>query len=340
VTVPGGVIPAAGVTMVGVLPSHRRRGLLTAMMRRQLDDVRDRGEPLALLWASESGIYGRFGYGVGALASRFRFDRGAAFEGPPSTGGRISLMSKDAALAAFPPVYDQVRLGQPGMVDRPGGWWFARLADTQVHRGDFGRFFFAAHESDRVDGYAVYRFEHHWPEGGPEGTVEVVELLATTPEAYAELWRFCLDLDLAARVEAWRRPPDDPILFMLADPRRARVRIQDSLWVRPVDVAAALAARRYAVKDRLRLEIRDPFCPWNEGRYELVGGPDGAECHRTDAYPDLELSAADLGAVYLGGMRWGPLARAGRVKERSPRAVRRADLMFGWDPAPWCPHVF
>jgi predicted acetyltransferase len=309
-------------------------------MRRQLDDIHDRDEPVAVLWASEGGIYGRFGYGLGTLAGRFRLDRGARFNGRDSSGGRISLISKDAALDSFPSVYEEIRPSRPGMVDRPGGWWSARFADVRVHRGDFGRFFFAVHESDRVDGYVVYRFRHHWPEGGPEGTVEVVELMAITPEAYAELWRFCLDLDLAARIEAWRRPVDDPILFMLADPRRARVRIQDGMWVRPVDVASALRSRRYAVEGRLRLDVRDPFCPWNEGRYELLGGPEGAECRRTDSDPDLELSAADVGAVYLGGIPFGPLARAGRVHEHTTGAVRLADLMFGWDPAPWCPHVF
>lgn len=343
-TVPGAELPTAGVTSVGVHPTHRRRGLMTAMMRRQLDDVHERGELLAALWASESAIYGRFGYGLAAPTVRLTLDkRRSEFVVPVDRdAGRVRLLEKDAALEAFAPVYERVRPVQPGMHDRTGpSAWRNLFVDLERHRHGASALFFALFESAHgSEGYVAYRFKHDWAEGTPEGRVDVEELVAATPTAYAGLWRYCLDIDLAATVEAWNRPPDEPLLHMLADPRRARAQLRDGLWVRLVDVPAALAGRRYGRGDALTLEVHDQFCPWNEGRFWLNGGPGEAECRPTTDRPDLELSAADLGAAYLGGVRFSTLARAGRVREHADGALRRADAMFGWDPAPWCPDVF
>jgi predicted acetyltransferase len=165
-------------------------------------------------------------------------------------------------------------------------------------------------------------------------------LIATTAEAYAALWRHVLDVDLMARVSAEMRPVDEPLRFLLADSRQPKTRIEDGLWLRLVDVAAALAGRRYAVEGRLGLRVRDEFCSWNDGPYELVGGPAGAECKRNSRSPDLALDAADLAALYLGGNRFRALSEAGRVQELRPGGIARADAMFATERAPWCPSHF
>jgi predicted acetyltransferase len=344
-TVPGGIMPAAGVTAVGVHPTHRRRGILRGLMERQLRDVRDREEPAAILWASEPGIYGRFGYGLAAFGLELRVDRARSrFATTLGDGvGRTRLLDRSDAVAALAPVYDAVRADRPGMIDRPGGWWEHWMVDTESHEhGEgFGPLFFALHEGDEgPDGYAVYRLKHEWGDGGPRGKVSVDELAATTPEALAAMWRFCIGIDLAAEVDAWNRPVDDPLLHLLTDVRQLRPRLHDSLWVRPVDVAALLSARRYPVEGRLRLRVADDVCEWVDGTYELDGGPGGASCRAAGGEPDLELTAADLGAIVLGGVRPSALRAAGRVVEGSPGAVRRADSMFAWDSAPWATFVF
>jgi predicted acetyltransferase len=344
-TVPGAGVGAAGVTFVAVRPSHRRRGILTSLMRRQLRDVRDRDEPVAILWASESPIYWRFGYGVAALGASFTIDRKHAAllpdVRPPS--GRLRYLELGDAVSQFPLVYDAVRPTRPGFVDRPGErWWRYRVEDIEEHREGFGPLFFVLHgdEDGEPDGYVIYTFKHDWSHGASHGIVRVEELVAATDDAAGDLWRFALDLDLSAVIDAWNRPVDDPLFHMVRDPRRLRMEIQETLWARLVDVASALGARRYGTEGGVVLDVRDAFCPWNEGRYELAAGPEGAECRATSREADVSLSAADLGAVYLGGIRFAVLARAGRVREERPGALARADAMFGWDPLPWCPHAF
>lgn len=342
-TVPGGELPAAGVTAVGVKPTHRRRGINTALMRRQLDDVRERGEPLAILYASEGGIYGRFGYGLasfhGAIeiaTHRTRYVRGY------EPRGRVRLLDRTEALEAFPPVYELVRPDVPGLLARNDVWWDDRFYDPEHWRKDETEYFFALHEDEvgTPDAYALYRVKHDWPGDVPSNTVKVEELVAATPQATADMWRFLFDMDLIATVEAWNRPTDDPLLHLLEEPRRLNVRLKDGLHARVVDVEAALSGRRYAVAGRLVLEVHDRFCRWAEGRYELEGGPEGARCSRTDAEPDLALSATELGSAFLGGVAFEQLHRAGHVDERTANAIRRADAMFRWSPAPWCAQMF
>jgi predicted acetyltransferase len=343
VTVPGGrEAPMAGVSAVGVAPSHRRRGLLTALMRRQLDDVRERGEALAGLWASEGSIYQRFGYGLAAFACSGEIEPGrTAFVRAVPEGGRIRLVEKAEALEAMPGVHDRIRLQQPGMLARSEALWGLLYADLEHWRDGASAMFYALYETTNgVDGYVAYRIKHDWSTGVPNGSVKVRELEAVDVRAFAALWRFCFDIDLAARIEAWPRPVDDPLLYLLAEPRRWSLRVGDGLWIRVVDVAPALTARRYRSEGRVVLEVRDAFCPWNERRYEVEGGPDGAECRPTARDPDLAVAAEDLGAAYLGGAGFGVLARAGRVEECRPGALRRADAMFGWDPLPWCNQLF
>jgi predicted acetyltransferase len=341
-TVPGGEVPMAGVTGVGVVPTHRRRGILTHLMRRQLDDVREAGEPVAGLWASESVIYGRFGYGMAAYSTELEMERARSqFLRPLDESGRVRLVDREEALEILPVVFDRFRARQPGFWSRTPGWWDLMLADLEHRRDGATALWFVIHETEgQPDGYATYRVKHDWSGAFPADTLLVRELIAGTDQAYARLWRYCFDVDLIAKIEAWPRAVDEPLFHMLADPRRLSVRVFDGLWLRLIDIPRALSARRYSSDGRIALDLRDEFCPWNEGRYELEAGPDGAECSRTEGEPDLVLSAADLGAVYLGGVPFASLARAGRVQECRDGALRRADALFAWDPQPWCPAVF
>jgi predicted acetyltransferase len=342
-TVPGGEVPMAAVTAVGVAATHRRRGILTSLMRRQLDDVHELDEPVATLWASEGPIYQRFGYGMGAYACSISVDRDRTqYFWPIESPGRMRMIEKDEALKIFPTVYDRVRNVQPGMFAREAKWWAHLYEDLKESRDGASALFNVVHETpDGPDGYVTYRVMHRrWTEGYSTDVLRVRELMAATPEAYAALWRYCFDVDLIGTIEAWPRPIDEPLMYILGDPLRLKLTLTDGIWVRLVDVPAALAARRYAAEGALVLQVRDPFCPWNEGRFLLEGGPDGAECAPTDREADLLVQAADLGARYLGEGSFGVLARAGRTKEQTAGTIVRADHMFSWDPRPWCPQVF
>jgi predicted acetyltransferase len=341
-TVPGGAaVATAGVTSVGVQPTHRRRGLLTGLMREQLEDVRERGEPLAALWASEAGIYGRFGYGVAAPILDVKLPREhAAFAVPVEPAEGLRLIDAEEALRVYPGVYDRVRPERPGMMARNKRWWKYRTTDLEHHREGATPYFFVVLEgADGPEGYVFYRLRHDWQQHLPAAVLEVDELVAVTPRAEAQLWRYCLSVDLIASIRAVFRPADEPLKLLLADPRRLHAELLDGLYVRTVDVAGALAARRYRTEGRLVLEVRDPFCEWNDGRYALDGGPEGATCERTEDEPDVRLDATALGAAYLGGVGFGALHRALRA-EGSPEALARADAMFGSNVAPWCPHIF
>ncbi|HET7489009.1 MAG TPA: GNAT family N-acetyltransferase [Acidimicrobiales bacterium] len=341
-TVPGRTVtPAAGITYVGVIPTHRRRGHLTRMMGALLDDAAEREEPVAVLLASESVIYGRFGYGLASshvsteIASRYAGFRPEA----PSAGGRIELLDGEAAGKVVPGVLDAARRLQPGDIRRPDAAWENILRDPEQARDGYSTVFYAVHESTagEADGYAAYRVKHTWENGLADGRVRVDELVATSTAAEADLWRYLFSVDLTETVECEIRPVDDPLRWMLADPRRLRfTMVADYLFSRLIDVPAALAARRYAVDGALVLEVHDAFRPGAGGRFRLDGGPHGAECRRTTDEPDLSLSAEDLGALYLGGVRASTLAAAGRVTEHRPGALGRADAMLLSTPAPFC----
>ena len=339
-TVPGAALPTAGVTWVSVKPTHRRGGVLTKMMRQQLSDIRERSEPLAALWASESIIYGRFGYGLAAEGVELRVERTrTAFAHEPPVCGRARLVSRDEALAAWPAIYDQVLSTQPGMYSRSEAWWRERALRPSEGRAGFSGNFYVQYEEDRPLGYARYRVRPGGQAGLPDGSLSVRELMAASESAYAALWNYLFGVDLIGTIEAHLRHIDEPLFWMLADPRRLVRRPGDTLWLRIVDVAAALEGRRYAAEGRLLFEVRDRFCPWNEGRYELEAGGEGARCRPTDAEPEITLDVADLAAAYLGGARLQTLRRAGRA-EGDSEALRRADAIFTWDPLPWCPEVF
>lgn len=335
-TVPGSTAPIAGITGVGVKPTHRRRGINTALMRRQLDDIREEGHALAALYASEGGIYGRFGYGLATFAGSVDIEtsRSAFVRGYERQDG-FRLLDRDAARDPFLSVYQRARLTRPGAMAVNANWFDYEFADK--HFGEERHFFFAIHEAgEGPDAIAAYTVKHEWTGSVPRSELEVHALEGLTPRAYAAAWRFVLDVDLIQRVTAGNRPGDEPILHVLREPRRLNLRLKDGLWVRLVDVPAALAARRYAAPGRVVFEVRDGFCAWNEGRFELDGGPESASCRPTDEAADLVLTVNDLGAAYLGGPSFRQLHRAGRVDEERPGALSLADAMFAWDPSPWC----
>ena len=335
-TVPGGPVATAGVTVVGVLPTHRRRGIVRALMSAQLSDAHARGEPIAALWASEGGFYGRFGYGLASVCADVEIPKThSAFNQAVDWSGSTRLVTADEALELFPPVYDRVAATTPGMISRTEEWWRTRrLADSEWWRAGGGEKTFAVLEQGGApDAYAIYRLNFSYADGVPTGTTVVIEAMGVTPAATAAVWRYLLDIDWMAKVEAELLPIDHPLHLLLLEQSRMRFRVGDGLWIRPVDVGAALAARAYAGDDDLVLELSDAFCPWNDGRFALDGS-------KTTASPDLRLIAADLGTVFLGGFSFSDLLRAGRVEEVREGAIARADALFRTDRAPWCPEIF
>jgi predicted acetyltransferase len=338
-TVPGGRVAAAGVTGVGVLPTHRRRGVLSTMMRTQLDACRERGEPVAYLWATEDTIYGRFGYGVGSFTGEIELPRTrSAYYTTFESSAHARLVSLDEAEGLVAPVYERVAAGTPGMFARTSEWWQARaLADPNWRRRGGGELQCVVLESDSDPAaYGLYRVNPAFERGIQTGAVEVVEAMGDSPEATRAIWRYLLDVDWMARVKAWPLPLDHPLLLLLAEPRRLRFNIRDGLWVRLVDVGAALSARSYLTGHSVVVEVADGFCPWNAGRWSISG--DGVK--RTENAPELRCDVTALGSVYLGGFTWAQLARALRVEEVRRGGIARADALFRAECAPWCPEIF
>ncbi len=331
----GGSVPVGGLTIVAVRPTHRRSGLLRKLVRRHLEDVRDRGEVAGILYASESSIYGRFGFGASVPSGEITLGRahGAFRREVSSPRGTYRLLELEAAGAIVRDVFAAATFGVPGAVVPREQDWVARLTDHPGRREGATPWRFLIYDRDgEPRGYARYRQKDGWGDGGPEGKVMVRELHARDGEAYAALWRFLLDIDLAITVEAGSRPVPDPLRSLLADPRRLMEKASDGVWVRLVDVAAALAARRYRVEGSLVIEVRDEFFEAG-GRYRLSGGPDGAVCERTDAAADVSFGVEHLGSVYHGAGSVTRLAWLGLV-QGDPAAIRRADDMFSWPITP------
>jgi predicted acetyltransferase len=345
-TLPGlTTIPVGGLTWIAVLPTHRRRGILRRMIECHLDDVLRRGEPASVLRASESLIYGRFGYGPATQIASYEIDpRHAAFAQPVAGPGRVRAVRGDEAPHLLPAVFDRARRRQPGEITRGQEWWTTVLSDPQWARdGDTAavNVVYEPAAGQEAEGYARYRLHSHWEGMLAANTVKLEELTALTPQAHAALWRYLLDLDLSAKLELFNGRVDEPLRWRLADPRRLRTTfVGDAVWVRLLDLPAALAARRYGVAGRLVLEVTDALRPERDGRFALEGGPDGAECTTTADDPDIVLGVAELGITYLGGMRFSELSRADRVTEVTSGALARADRMFLGEQAPFCSRDF
>ena len=345
-TVPGRTVPCAGITWVTVAPTHRRRGVLTAMMRRQLEEAHEKEhEPVAALWASEASIYGRFGYAPGALRSALQGRvEGLRLRPDVDLGtGRVRLVDREEFEPAAAAVLERVRRFVPGNLARDDAWWRRSLSDEKSEReGATPRRHVLHTEADgTVTGYATYRVKGSWTEAAePEYTVIVGDLRAQTPQGYSALWQFLLSVDLVRKVSYGQASVDEPLRHLVTNPRALDLRQLDALWVRLVDVDKALAARRYPATIDMVIEVRDPFCPWNDGRFWLRGHPAGGFCSRTDADPDLVIGIEALSAAYLGGVSLGTLHAAGRVTEVSPGAVTLASTAFSWPVTPWCPDEF
>jgi predicted acetyltransferase len=337
--IPGGLVRAAGVTLVGVLPTHRRRGIFNDLMRAQIGDIHERGEPIAYLWASEDSLYGRFGYGVASFSGSIDLGRDRiAFAGDFEPAGRVRLLEGDEAVDPFYEIQRAAAARHPGMFVRTKEWWRnRRLADPEWAREGGGEQVRALLELDgRPAAYALYRLHFSAERGIPNGFTRVIEAIGDSPEGTREIWRYLLDIDWMARVRADLLPLDHELFLLLRDPRRLRFELRDGLWVRLVDVEAALNERSYQPGEPVVLEVEDELCPWNAGRWRV--GPDGAE--RTDAEAELAMPVTSLGSTYLGGFRFGELARAGRVEELADGAIDRADGLFRADRYPWCPEIF
>ena len=354
-TVPGSVsLAAAGVTWVSVLPSHRRRGVLSSMMRRQLADIRDRGEPLAVLWASESVIYSRYGYGRAmwhADLTLYRGEGALARTAPADGGLRMRLVEPAAAIPELAKVYDAVLPSRPGFIARTESWWQRTVYDPPDRRhGTSPLHCVLAEDDDGPRGYALYSAVSRWDSDTslPDSALHVREMVAADAAASAALSADLLSRDLTAEFRLRGRPVDDPLLYQLADPRRARPRLKDALWVRIIDVPGALARRRYSAPADVVLQVRDDLLPANAGLWRLTTGeaaPDGSGLAATcvpasSSAPDVVLDVTQLGAAYLGGTTLGALAGAGLVAEGRPGAVRQLSAALSWDPAPWCPVNF
>jgi predicted acetyltransferase len=339
-TVPGGgVVDACGVTMVGVRSTHRRRGILTALMGRLLDEAAERGEPVAVLMAEEAPIYPRFGFGAAAMAATARLEAAhSAYSVEPTVGGSLRMVDDPAeAVLAAAEVWERHRRWRPGTITRrPWMWEFDRL-DRESRREGGSALFWVFHHDDAgvADGYTCYRMVEKEVHGLPRDEAVVVDLVGVDAEVEAVLLRHVCSVDLVHEVVLEPRPIDDPLRHRLVDPRRMAVTDWiDWLWVRALDVPAAFGARTYGTTDRLVVEVEDRFRPAWGGRFAVDGSPAAASVERTTDEPDLVLAASALASLHLGTFRPSVLADAGHVTA-APEVLARADAFFASTPSPF-----
>ncbi|MFD4370489.1 GNAT family N-acetyltransferase [Streptomyces sp. NPDC058486] len=345
-TLPGEtVVPVSGVTAVGVLPTHRRQGVLSALMRRQLAELRERGEILSVLLASEAVIYRRFGYGPATYTQRVTvprhqgaFARPRALGAPPAPTGRVELLRRADCGAILEEVYERYRRTQPGALARPHRWW--ALGAGQPPVAATPRHVLVHRDADGVpDGYASYAIE--------AGTLTVDEIVAAQDTVYAaqdtvyaDLARTVLGHDLVTRVVFKQVPPGHPLRHWLADYRAGEVtHDMDWLWVRLLDIPRALAARGWLTDGELVLDVDDPFLG-ERTRHLLTVQNGKADCAPTNRSPDLTLDVSDLAALYLGGTLPSTLIRAGHIHAHHPTAPAQADALFRTNRPPHCLHWF
>ena len=339
-TMPGGVSPeVGGLTHVGVLPTHRRRGILTNLIRAIFQENRKRGQVVSALFASEGTIYGRYGFGMASLGGDIELPRhGSAFVDGPRVDARVRYVTEDESIAPFSAIWDRVRVVSPGMCSRSESWWRGRrVGDPDGLRAGGPPLQRVLLELEgRPAGYAFYRSATARDGFHLVNTLDIVEAIADSPAATRALWRWLFDIDLVTTIKANLLPPDHPLFFLLASPRDLRMRMADNLWVRLIDVAAGLSQRKYNPGPPIVFHVNDAFEPSNTGRYLLENGV----ARPTDLAADLSLDVNALGSAYLGGFTFTQMALAGRVLEHTPGALLSADLLFHSARAPWCPEVF
>lgn len=344
VTVPGGeFVPMGGTTVVSVQPTHRRRGVLRSLMAAHLDEVSARGEPLAGLWASESSIYGRFGYGPASFRQDVSIDaRAVSFRDEVDVADvAVRLLSPDEAKDLLPRLYDDARSHLAGMLSRSPGWWAHRIfADLERwRRGKSAQRYLVAESEGRQVGYAIYRQKAKWENFMADGEIDVIEVIGPDPKGALALWAFLTNVDLFPRVEWWNMPLGYQLPATVTDPRRIRGPISDGIWIRVLDVSSALGARAYESDGVVSIAVSDPDRPVNTGLYRLAVSGGEARCEVSEGVPDVSLDIDVLGGLYLGGGDALAMADAGRV-EGQPAAIGLLDRMFRTSRAPWCPEVF
>jgi predicted acetyltransferase len=341
-TVPGGSVPAAAVTVVTVQPSYRRKGLLTEMMKHQLYDIRRREEPVALLWASESAIYGRFGYGQASPQVRLSGKtKTTAFRPDVDLGaGSVGEVERDQAIPVIKGLHQALLPERVGALDRNDDWWNVKWHDPEPGRRGATAYRFALHydRRGRPDGYLTFRVKNNWDESGAEVIID--ELDAASGATRGALWRFVLDLDLVRTFTRHGAPVDEAVRYLVSDLHSIKAELQDGTYARLVDVPRALEARRYLTDLEVTIRVEDPLLRQNTGTFQLAGGPDGASVTKSRGRPDLVMNVRDLGAIYLGGTSLAALVRAGIVTERMKGAAAAAGAAFAWSQPPFCPDFF
>lgn len=328
-TVPGPAeVPAAKITLTGVLPEHRRRGFASEFMRRQLRALRDLGEPVAVLTTSQSNVPARHGFAPATWS--LAADLVTSSRDVP----QLRMIDWEQARRTLPAMYDRHRRGQAGQVSRGARFWDGWFRDDPLTRiGASPRFVVVLPDES---GYLSYRLDYGPLRERPVRRMVVEDLIAATDTGYRELWAYCLGFGQAPLVHVWNLPPDAPVFWLAGDVGAVTVTAsRPFLRLRVTDVCAALAARAYPVRDRLVLDVTDDVLPDNSGLFSLDGGPDSATCRPASGPADLTLPVASLAAIYLGGATPSALARAGLITGRTPGAVRRADRMFAGADAPW-----
>ncbi|GAA3119471.1 putative acetyltransferase [Kribbella aluminosa] len=332
--VPGGQLPTAGVTMVGVRPTHRRRGILRDLMRTQLTDVHEAGEPLAALTASEPVIYPRFGYGLASDHQAIVVPKASRALRPVAgiDDVRIRYVDADESLARCAELRNKLALERPGMFQHNESWQQYAISATVVSDiANASRIRCVVAERDgELTGFAHYRTTR-----ADKGYVDVLRVHAADLASHAALWRYLLEPDLLSQTHCEMLASDDPLLDLLLDPRAPGAITRDGLWVRPVDVGRALAGRTYARDLDVVIEVVDDFLPWNAGRWHLTGGTDGATCEQVRRDADLTLDVRDLGAVYLGRPSLARLGRAGLVTEHTSGALAATAEAFSTSRLPF-----
>ena len=326
--IPGGISKIAAVASVSVQATHRRKGINKSIMKYQLEDIHSRQEPLAVLQASESIIYGRYGYGMASFESNLEIEKTrSAYAIDHASEGQPYFIEESEAREIFPQIYAKAIENRVGMVRRRENWWEFRFREPGLKGGDPKSWFVKYQKNGENDGYLRYTIN--------DVELNVIELIASSHEAYSSLWRLCLDMDLVDIIKAEHRPADEELKWMLADPRRLVEYSCDRYWVRLVDVKKALSQRLYSVDGSLTLEVRDSFLPWNQEVVELRSESGESSCATSNRNPDIVLSAGDLGAVYLGGINFSTLLAAGRIEEITKGSISKANLMFSTKRNPW-----
>ncbi|MBZ4014236.1 GNAT family N-acetyltransferase [Streptomyces purpurogeneiscleroticus] len=346
-TVVGGArVPADAVSQVTVSPTHRRRGLLSRMMARDLAAAKERGDAVATLIAAEYPIYGRYGFGPASSFTEWRIDVARArldtrYAGPQD-GGRVDFATPEEVRALGPVLHDRFRAQQPGAVSRGERWWQEATGAVRFPEQPWREPFHAVYRSadGEVEGLVTYTCDDRWEHKRPEQTLDVSKLITVTPAAERALWHFLCSIDWILHVKTGHRAPDDLVPLLLGDPRAASIEAHaDYLWLRPLDVPKLLAARTYTVPASLVLEVRDAD-GYAAGRYHLDAGPEGATCTRTTRSADLTLDVRELATLYLGDESPTRLAALGRVQEDRPGALATAEALLRTGRRPWCPDIF